>query len=381
MFIKSSSSNVFSQLLYQSALRPSSISLLNRLAFVSLTTSSTSTIRKISTKMPASANGTPMSPMGFGLLGLTWRPEPLTDEQAFPVMKEAINRGATCWNAGAFYNLPNQPFANIKLLNRYFTKYPEDADKVVLSVKGGVDVKTIKITNEPEVLKKCIDDVLEILDGKVKLAIFECARIDPALDLHAQLDPIAEYVKAGKVGGIGLSEVGADTIRKAAALYPIAAVEVELSLTSTHTFDLGITAACADLGIPVIAYSPLGMGILSGAFKDAKAGAAKYPHFARFQEDNLNHNFKLYEKVQSIAAAKNATPAQVALAWIKYQSGRFGNPEIIPIPGSTSVNRVIENYTRIELTDEEFKDLDSFAREFEVKGMRYNPHVQKYLNA
>lgn len=321
-----------------------------------------------------------MSRMGFGLAGLTWRPEPLTDEQAFPVLKEAIKRGATCWNAGAFYNLPHQPYANIKLLNRYFTKYPEDAEKVVLSVKGGVDVKTIRITNQPEVIQKCIDDVLEILDGKVKVAIFECARIDPALELKAQLDPIAEYVKAGKVGGIGLSEVGATTIRKAAALHPIAAVEVELSLTSIHIFDLGIPAACAELGIPIIAYSPLGMGILSGTFSDAKAGAAKYPHFVRFQEDNLNHNFQLYHKVKALAEAKHATPAQIALAWILYQSGRFGNPVFVPIPGTTSVDRVIENYTTVELTDEEFKDLDSFAREFEVKGMRFNPHVQKYLN-
>lgn len=320
------------------------------------------------------------SPIGFGLMGFTWRPVVTPDNVAFAVMKEALNRGATFWNSGSFYNLPDNPLANIKLVKRYFDKYPEDAEKVTLSIKGCVNPGTMVVSNTPEEIRKCIDEVLETLDGKVKIGIFECARLDSEVPIEDSINTIAEYVKAGKVGGIGLSEVNEAAIRAAAKVHPIAAVEVELSLVSTHIFDFGIAKACADLGIPVVAYSPLGMGLLSGKFSDAEEGAAALPFMDRFQAENLEHNFKLYHKVKEIADSKGATPAQIAIAWILHQSGRFGNPIFIPIPGSTTVARVQENTTVVKLSDKEFEELDAFARDFDVKGGRYNEEARTKLN-
>lgn len=319
------------------------------------------------------------SRMGFGLMGFTWRPTITPDEEAFATMKEAINQGATFWNAGTFYNMPDKPFANLKLINRYFTKYPEDASKVTLSVKGCMDMATMTPRGDPEFVRKSIDEALEVLDGKVKLSIFEAARVDLNTSIEDTVATIAEYVKAGKISGIGLSEVSGQTIRRAHKVHPIAGVEVELSLISTHIFEDGTTEACAELGIPIIAYSPLAHGLLAGKFQNAAEGAA-LPYLDQFKEENLEHNIKLYHKVKDIAAANNATPAQIGLAWILYQSGKFGNPVFVPIPGATTVARVIENFKEVSLTDEQFKELDSFVKDFEVKGGRYNEHMRQHLS-
>lgn len=321
----------------------------------------------------------PLSRIGFGLMGFTWRPQVTPDKEAFATMKEAIKQGATFWNAGTFYNMPDNPLANLKLVNRYFTKYPEDASKVTLSVKGCVNFKEGKLECKPDQVRKCIDEALEILDGKVKLSIFECARVDSEVPLEDTISAIADYVKAGKISGIGLSEVSAQTIRRAAKVHPIAAVELELSIIETHIFKEGIAQACADLGITVIAYSPLGSGLLAGKFQKAQERTEAVEMFDRFKEENINHNFKLYHKVKQVADAKNVTPAQICLAWISYQSGRFGNPILMPIPGATTVARVVENCKEVELTDDEFKDLDAFVKDFEVKGGRGNEHMRKHL--
>eukprot|EP01097_Dermamoeba_algensis_P009033 TRINITY_DN622_c0_g1_i3.p2 TRINITY_DN622_c0_g1~~TRINITY_DN622_c0_g1_i3.p2 ORF type:complete len:172 (+),score=42.80 TRINITY_DN622_c0_g1_i3:84-599(+) len=134
---------------------------------------------------------------GFGLMGLTWRPNQTPDSQAFAAMKKALNLGANFWNSGEFYGSP-EPTLNLQLLQRYFTEYPEDAAKVVLSVKGGVDLKTLKPKGGAEEVKKSVDNILKILDGKKHLDIFECARVDPQVPVEETIAALAEYVKAGK---------------------------------------------------------------------------------------------------------------------------------------------------------------------------------------
>jgi pyridoxine 4-dehydrogenase len=175
-------------------------------------------------------------------------------------MKTALSLGANFWNGGELYGTPARN--SLHLLNEYFTKYPEDADKVVLSIKGGGIPGTLLPDGSKENVRRSIDECLRVLDGKKFLDLFECSRVDPNVPIEDTIGYIAEYVKAGKVGGISLSEVSANTIRRAHKVHPISAVEIELSLWVTTFLENGVIATCAELGIPVIAYSPLGRGFL-----------------------------------------------------------------------------------------------------------------------
>jgi pyridoxine 4-dehydrogenase len=143
-------------------------------------------------------------------------------------MKAALHAGANLWNGGEFYGPPNAN--SLHLLNYYFSKYPEDKEKVFLSMKGAFSFDPMGPDNSPENVRKSIDMCLEILDGKIFIDNWEPARTDPKVEVAETIKAIAEYVKAGKIGGIGLSECGAGTIRKAHAVHPISMVETELSL-------------------------------------------------------------------------------------------------------------------------------------------------------
>lgn len=320
--------------------------------------------------------------IGLGLMGFTWTPTPASDEQAFAVLKESIKQGATFWNSGSFYNMPDSPLANLKLIRRYFDKYPEDASKISLSIKTGLNLKTHQVEVKPEDLRTQIDEILDVLGDSIKIAIIEPCRIDKNIPLEDIISTIADYAKAGKIGGVGLTECSAESIRKAHAVYPLSAVEVEFSMSIPGILSDGVAATCAELGIPIAAYSPLSRGLIAGRFESPKDGSDKMAHlnFDQYKEDSLTHNWKLYEKVQSVAKAKNATPAQVSLAWIIHQSGKNGNPIIIPIPGASKVERAAENFHLITLTDEEFEDLNNFVKGFKVQGERYNESQRHYLS-
>lgn len=209
--------------------------------------------------------------------GLTWRPEPPSQEQSFKAMKTALATGATFWNGGELYGSPERN--SLHLLNEYFTKYPEDADKVVLSIKGGLVPGQMAPDGSEKNVKRSIDECLRVLDGKKKLDLFECARVDPKTPIEITVQAMVPYIKEGKLGGISLSECSADSIRRAAKVHKISAVEVgynmsdgtgtmanrfkvEVSLWSTDIFDNGVAQACAELDIPIVAYSPLGRGFL-----------------------------------------------------------------------------------------------------------------------
>lgn len=157
------------------------------------------------------------------------------------------------------------PDANsLQLLNKYFTKYPEDADKVVLSIKGGMTMKDGHVAPDgsEKGTRRSVDECLRLLDGKKKLDLFECARVDPKVPIEETIKTLAQYVKEGKLGGISLSEIGEKSIRRAAAVHKIDAVEIEFSMFSTDIFTNGVAKACKELDIPIVAYSPLGRGML-----------------------------------------------------------------------------------------------------------------------
>lgn len=176
---------------------------------------------------------------GFGLMGFTWRAKPQPIETSIAVMKKALEKGSNFWNGGLFYGTAE--YNSIHLLHAYFTKYPEDASKVVISIKGGHNSKTHTIDGSPETIRTEIESMLKQLEGKCFIDIFEPARVDPKVPIEETIAPIAEYVRAGKIGGIGLSECGSGSIEKASKVHKIASVEVEFSMFSTGAESPSIT--------------------------------------------------------------------------------------------------------------------------------------------
>ncbi|TQN72760.1 Pyridoxal reductase [Colletotrichum shisoi] len=317
-------------------------------------------------------NGQEVGNIGYGLMGLTWRPQPCSEEQAFEAMRAALENGNNFWNGGEFYGTPE--YNSSVLLERYFAKFPEDADKVVLSMKGGVNLKNLHPDGSPKGVRRSLDNITNQLKGRKKVDMFECARRDKNTPLEVTFGVIQkEYIDTGKVGGICLSEVSAATIHEAVKHAKIVGVEVELSLFSTEILTNGVAAACAQYGIPIIAYSPVGRGMLTGQVKtldDIPHGDMRR-HMPRFQPDTFGINIKLVEQVETLARKKGVTPAQLAISWTVALSRRPGTPVIIPIPGATTADRVNENAKLVELTDEEMAEIDATLAKFEVVGGRY----------
>ncbi|KAI9691889.1 MAG: Pyridoxine 4-dehydrogenase [Bathelium mastoideum] len=320
--------------------------------------------------------GTEVGPIGYGLMGLTWRKAPPPKEQAFAAMKAAINQGAIFWNGGEFYGPPERN--SLHLLNEYFTQNPGDADKIILNIKGGVNLSTMTPDGTSEGVRRSMDACLRTLDGKKKIDMFECARVDDKTPIEVTIRALAEYVKEGKLGGIALSEASAETIRRAAKVHPIACVEVEYSLWALEIVDNGVAQACKENNIPIVAYSPLGRGILTGQIKSVNDLPEDdlRRRFPRFQPDVFDTNIKLVDEVVELAKKKGCKPGQLAVGWILKNSGRDGMPEIVPIPGATTEERVQENSKVVELTDTEFEEINAVISRIPIQGDRYPQQMQ-----
>ncbi|KAL1599787.1 hypothetical protein SLS60_007591 [Paraconiothyrium brasiliense] len=323
--------------------------------------------------------------VGYGLMGLTWRADPPPQEQAFSAMRAAIASGCVAFNGGELYGTPD--FNSLQLLSAYFKKYPEDAEKVVLSIKGGCIPGTMaQPDGSAKNVRRSIDECLKWLggrngDGNKFLDLFEVARLDPNVPVEETIGVIADYVKAGKVGGISLSEVNANTIRKIHAIHPVSAVEVEFSLWSTDILENGVAKTCGELGIPIVAYSPLGRGFLTGQFRKYEdiPENSMLRHMPRFQPDVFDENIKLLHEVEKIAKEKGATPGQIALGWVIAHNGKDGLGEILPIPGATTDSRVKENAAPVKLSDEDLTTISDILKKFPIQGYRYPEQLRGHL--
>ncbi|KAI7969204.1 hypothetical protein EIK77_006109 [Talaromyces pinophilus] len=311
---------------------------------------------------------------GLGLSRFTQSGFCLPDEETFKVLKAAIAAGVNSWNGADFYGTPDNN--SLHLMNRYFSAYPEDADKVVLCIKSGIkDMRTFTMDCSPEALRASVDNALEVLDGKKKIDIFGCARTDPAVPVEESIKALAEMKAEGKIGGIQLSEVRVETIRRAAAVAKIDMVEAEISLWATDVFENGVAAICGELGIVLVAHTPLGAGMLTGQFKslDDVPENDYHRHFPRWQPENFDKNLLLVEELKTFAKEKGCTASQLALNWIKIQSRKPGMPVLVPVAGSRSVERVYENAEEIDLTDDDITNLSSILDKYPVAGDRYPP--------
>jgi pyridoxine 4-dehydrogenase len=175
-------------------------------------------------------------------------------------MKAALDNGCNVWNGADFYGTPE--YNSMTVLKAYFTKYPEDADKVILIMKGGGNPKTGRPDGSPENIRRSIDNMIAQLGGTKKVDVFSCGRRDQNTPIETTFGVIQkEYIDTGKIGAIGLSECRAETVHLAAKLTKVAVAELELSLAETSILHNDVAAACAEHDIPIIAYSPNGRGV------------------------------------------------------------------------------------------------------------------------
>ncbi|KNZ43660.1 hypothetical protein VP01_9g18 [Puccinia sorghi] len=324
-----------------------------------------------------SAEQVPVCPIGYGLMRLTWAPHEAADEKAFQTILTFLKGGGKLLNSGEFYgNGPDRIHANLELLARFFEAYPEWAQegKCFLSVKGGLNLDGGKL-NHPDgslvALRKSVDNINQKLGGKKKMDLFEMARVDKKVPIEDVMKSYKILISEGKFKHVGLSEVSAETIRRAHAVHPISAVEIEYSPYLLDIEHNGILATCKELRIPIVAYSPLGLGMLTGRIKspDDLDPNDMRRHFDRFLPENFHHNLKLTDKFVSLAEKKKCTPVQVVLAWLLMQSDL-----IIPIPGSTRAEGVKESLEslRINLSDVEVQEIREFVNKADIKGLRYS---------
>jgi pyridoxine 4-dehydrogenase len=328
--------------------------------------------------MSVALAGKQVGAIGFGLMGLTWRASPTPYSEATKVLKAALDHGANFWNAGNFYGPPTAN--SLQLLHHYFSQYPEDSKKIVLSMKGGFT--PTGPDGSAASIQRDVDNCLKVLDGTCFIDIFEPARVDPNTPIEETIKALGEYVKAGKIGGIGLSECSAATIRRAHAVHPLTVVEVEMSLFSTEALTNGVAKTCAELNIPLVAYSPLSRGWLTGQIRklDDIPEDDSRRHFPRFQPDVFDLNLNLVKEIEKLAKKKGYTMPQVAIAWVTAQSKKAGNPIIIPIPGCTTVSRVEENLKPVTLDEQDLAELSNVLARIQVHGDRYGGPYKRYMN-
>lgn len=313
-----------------------------------------------------------IGPIGYGLMGLTWRPPHLlpSREQAFAAMTAALDSGANFWNGGEIYGTPERN--SLHLLAEYFDAHPAAAQKVVLSIKGGFVPGTHTPDGSAAGVRRSVQECVRVLGRHKKVDVFECARVDPQTPIEETIQALGELVREGTIGGLALSEVRAETIRRAAKVHPIAAVEVELSLWATDILHNGVAAACAELAIPIVAYSPLSRGALTSNAPKRNADVPELLRaYPKFQDGVLQANMRLTDEVEKLAVLKGCTVAQVAIAWVRGISGRNGLGLIVPIPGATTEARVLENTKEVTLTEAEMNEIDEILKKNKSVGDRY----------
>lgn len=321
---------------------------------------------------------------GLGLMSFTWKPTPYPQQSFNEAVLATIKKNLpspTFVNGGEFYG-PND--INLKYIKSFLDTYPEERKNLIISIKGATDPATLTPQGDKKGVQRSIDNGTSYIPD---LDIFEVARVDPKVPIEETIAALNENVDNGKIKAISVSEVGAATLEKISNLSKnkIVGVEVEFSIFSKDILENGLAAKAGELDIPIIAYSPLSRGLLTGAIKsktDLPEGDMRN-HFDRFNDENLKKNAAIVEYVEKAAAKKNVTPAQFSLAWVRFWSEKTINgikfPKIIDIPSSSSAKRVEENFSNVVLTQQEFDDINKFINSTVVHGRRYNEHGDKLL--
>jgi aryl-alcohol dehydrogenase-like predicted oxidoreductase len=322
--------------------------------------------------LPARQLGTtPVSAIGFGCMGLVGWYGARNDEEARATLLAAVERGVTHYDTAASYQLgENEKFVGATL--------HEQRQQLFIATKCGLSRSPdggAVVDNRPETIRSACDASLARL-GTDYIDLFYLHRIDKTTPIEESVGALATLVKAGKIRNIGLSECSISTLRRAAAVHPIAAVQSEYSIWSRDP-DGGMLAACEELGVTFVAYSPLGRGFLAGNFKQASdlpAGDHRRSH-PRFQADAADHNAVLVSALRDIAAELNATAAQVAIAWVLSRS-----PRVVAIPGMKTRTHLADNLGAAELclSAAQLAHIETLASL--ARGERHPPAMMRILD-
>ncbi len=315
------------------------------------------------------------SAIGLGCMGMSFAYGAPDQAECARTLHRAIELGIDFLDTAEIYG----PWTNEELLGR---ELQGKRDQVLIATKFAFKIsptgERLGLDSSPENVRRAVEGSLKRLRTD-RIDLLYQHRLDPKTPIEDTVGAMAELVKQGKVRFLGLSEVGAATIRKAHAVHPISAIQSEYSLWET-TVEERVLPVLRELGIGFVPYSPVGRGFLTGQIKSVEDFAADdfRRHQPRFSGDNFAWNLRLVSDVQKIAAAHGATPAQVALAWLL----RRGE-DMVSIPGTTKVKHLEENVRAVELDlpESAWTGVDAVLKKFRVAGLRYPAEMMKLVEA
>lgn len=319
--------------------------------------------------------GLTVSAIGLGAMGMSqsYGPNPGSRNDMIAVLRSAADEGVTFFDTAEVYG----PYANEELVGEALEPI---RDQVVIATKFGWDIqggKSVGLDSRPEQIRRVAEESLRRLRTDA-IDLFYQHRVDPDVPIKDVAGTVGELIAEGKVRHFGLSEASAATIRAAHAVQPVSAVQSEYSLW-TRDPEAEVLPTLAELGIGFVPFSPLGKGFLTGTvdtYTTFTEGDIRH-RVPRFQAENLAANQALVASVRQLAETKDATPGQIALAWLLAQQSW-----IVPIPGTRRVARIQENNaaTALPLSADEIADLDGLATRAGVSGERYNAEHMAYVN-
>lgn len=316
-------------------------------------------------------SGLEVSAIGFGCMGMSQSYPPFPEKgEAISLLRSAVELGVTFFDTAEVYG----PYTNEELVGEALEPY---RDKVVIATKFGYHIqngKSAGLDSRPETIRKAVEGSLKRLRTDHIDLLYQ-HRVDPNVPIEEVAETVGQLMKEGKVLYWGLSEAGAQTVRRANAVLPLAAVQSEYSMWYRKPEE-GLFPALEELGIGFVAFSPLGKGFLTGRFnKDTRFDSTDFrSSIPRFKPENLEVNQDLLELIKDIAAKKNATTAQIALAWVLAQK-----PWIVPIPGTKKLERLKENLGAqdIEFSAQELAEINKALSKINIAGERYPEEVEK----